>query len=68
MQRILLRLPLLYLAAAVTLWISWAFALLWLLLFSPLVHPPGDVIYRWVARNRSRLPGSTCPPGTGEQR
>jgi len=63
MQRILLRLPILYAVAGFTLWISWAFALSWVVLFSPLARPAGDAIYRWVARNRYRLPGSTCPPG-----
>lgn len=35
-------------------------ALLFAFLLSPLAVPAGDPAYDWVARNRYRLPGSTC--------
>ena len=35
-------------------------ALLFAFLLSPLADPVGEPAYDWVARNRYRLPGSTC--------
>lgn len=69
-KRILFRLPLLYVLAAALLFnasigpgfrmASLGLALLAALALSPIGNPAGDALYRWIARNRHRLPGSTC--------
>ena len=59
-QRVASRLPLTW--AVMTFVIArkpWA-ALLFAFLFSPLASPAGQPAYEWVARNRYRVPGSTC--------
>lgn len=59
-KQVLLRLPVFYLGFATTALVSlWLTAFLALLL-SPLGNRTGDALYRWVARNRHRLPGTTC--------
>jgi predicted DCC family thiol-disulfide oxidoreductase YuxK len=59
-QGIAARLPVTWLGAA---WLiarrPWT-ALLFGFLLSPLARPAGEPAYQWVARNRHRLPGSTC--------
>ncbi|MBS1873513.1 MAG: DUF393 domain-containing protein [Acidobacteria bacterium] len=60
-QGIALRLPLTYVAAAAAArksrWAAVAIALA----LSPAAAPVGRAAYGWVARNRYRFPGSTCP-------
>jgi predicted DCC family thiol-disulfide oxidoreductase YuxK len=59
-RAILLRLPLTYAVIAFSIWLSpWA-ALPFAFFFSPLARPLGQAGYDWVARNRYRVPGSTC--------
>lgn len=69
-KRILFRLPLFYAVVAAPLFAasigSWfrvaslGVALLAALALSPIGNPVGDALYLWIARNRHRLPGSTC--------
>jgi predicted DCC family thiol-disulfide oxidoreductase YuxK len=69
-KQLLYRLPLFYLMLAASqlpgLWwpsllpVSATALALFLLALSPLGNPAGDALYRWVARNRHRFPGSTC--------
>ncbi|MDZ7639754.1 MAG: DUF393 domain-containing protein [Bryobacterales bacterium] len=69
-KRILFRLPIVYaglaaLLAAPAVWPALTLPAVALLLLiglslSPLCNPAGDALYRWIARNRHRLPGSTC--------
>ena len=59
-KAVLLRLPALYLvAAAACLLTPWSL-LAFVVLFSPVFTPLGNRLYDWIARNRYRLPGSTC--------
>ena len=59
-KRIVARLPVTYLAGGVLAFRSpWSAAGL-ALLFTPAFNPLGEILYDWVARNRSRLPASTC--------
>lgn len=69
-KRILYRLPLFY-AGLTALGAMAAFVpqtrvpaavavALLLLTLSPLANPAGNALYRWIARNRHRFPGSTC--------
>jgi predicted DCC family thiol-disulfide oxidoreductase YuxK len=59
-KRMLARLPLTYLAGGALAFRSpWSAAGL-ALLFTPAFNPLGDGLYDWVARNRNRLPASTC--------
>jgi predicted DCC family thiol-disulfide oxidoreductase YuxK len=59
-KRIFARLPLFWLLAGVSVWITpWSLVPL-AILFSPLSNPIGNRAYGWVARNRYRFPGSTC--------
>jgi predicted DCC family thiol-disulfide oxidoreductase YuxK len=59
-QGIVERLPLVWIVGA---WViarkPWA-AILFAFLLSPLAMPVGQPAYEWVARNRHRVPGSTC--------
>lgn len=59
-KRIFARLLPFWMLAAVVAWITPWSALALLLLFSPLSNPVGNRVYDWIARNRYRLPGSTC--------
>lgn len=59
-KQILLRLPLTWIVMVATTAMTPWFGLWWLLFWSPLVNPIGEAGYDWVARNRHRLPGSTC--------
>ncbi len=59
-QQIAMRLPISWMVAAyVVARRPWT-ALLFAFLLSPLARPVGQPAYDWVARNRYRLPGSTC--------
>jgi predicted DCC family thiol-disulfide oxidoreductase YuxK len=60
-QQILLRLPVVYAAAVLAVRKEPALAVPLALFFSPLFKPFGDRVYDWVASNRYRFPGSTCP-------
>jgi predicted DCC family thiol-disulfide oxidoreductase YuxK len=59
-KRIWFRLPIFYVtligAGLLSLWLAAAI----LVLLTPLGNPAGSAIYRWIARNRHRLPGSQC--------
>lgn len=60
-KRIVARLPLTYVVGAAAVRKSpWA-ALAIAAVFSPAFNPVGQRAYDWVAQNRYRLPGSTCP-------
>lgn len=59
-KRMLARLPLTYVLAAAAIRKSWWSAVAIAALFSPAFNPIGDRAYNWVAKNRSRLPSSTC--------
>lgn len=54
------RVPVFYLALGGSALLSPWLALAVLAAFSPLGNPAGQAFYRWVARNRYRLPGSSC--------
>lgn len=56
----LLRTPLPWLSFGALLWMQPWVALAVVLALSPLGDPVGVRVYRWVARNRHRFPGSTC--------
>jgi predicted DCC family thiol-disulfide oxidoreductase YuxK len=59
-KQILLRLPALYLGLAASA-LLWLWSLIpWLLFFAPVFEPIGEHVYDWIARNRHRVPGSTC--------
>jgi predicted DCC family thiol-disulfide oxidoreductase YuxK len=67
-KRIALRVPLTWVAAAVLVRKSpWA-ALGLAFLLSPLAEPAGRAAYGWVAGNRYRFPGSTCPAPVWDNR
>jgi predicted DCC family thiol-disulfide oxidoreductase YuxK len=59
-KRIFIRLLPFWFLAALAVWITPWSTLALLLLFSPLSNPAGNRFYDWIARNRYRLPGSTC--------
>ncbi|MGH9665476.1 MAG: thiol-disulfide oxidoreductase DCC family protein [Bryobacteraceae bacterium] len=59
-KRIFARLLPFWLLAALAVWITPWSVLALLLLFSPLSNPAGNHVYDWIARNRYRIPGSTC--------
>lgn len=59
-KRICLRLPVFYLVITALLFLQpWLGAAI-LMGLTPLGNPPGDWLYRLVARNRRRWPASTC--------
>jgi predicted DCC family thiol-disulfide oxidoreductase YuxK len=59
-KKVLLRLPVLYLLVAGSAWITPWMLLAWAVFFAPFAEPAGERVYQWVARNRHRIPGSTC--------
>src|SRR5688572_15298685 len=59
-KQILLRLPILYLLIAGTAWVSPWLVLLWVAFFAPVAEPIGQRVYEAIARNRHKIPGSTC--------
>ena len=64
-KQILLRLPAAYVLAAAAVRRQPAAALAGIgLFFAPAFHPVGQIAYEWVARNRYRVPGSTCEAET----
>lgn len=59
-KRIFARLPVFWILAGASVWLTpWAL-IGWAILFSPVSNPIGNRVYDWVARNRYRFPGSTC--------
>src|SRR5947209_20100163 len=62
-QRVLTRLPLAWMIAALVVAKRPWTAVLFAFLLSPIAEPVGQPAYDWVARNRYRLPGSTCDTG-----
>ncbi len=59
-QQIAMRLPLAWLVAGYVVAKKPWTALVFAFLLSPLARPAGESLYDLVARNRYRLPGSTC--------
>lgn len=59
-KQILLRLPVVWLLIAGSVCLSPYLLLLWVAFLLPLTEPAGERVYDWVARNRYKLPGSTC--------
>lgn len=59
-KQILLRLPIVYVVIAGTALVSPWLLMLWAAFFVPFTEPIGERVYQWVARNRHRIPGSTC--------
>jgi predicted DCC family thiol-disulfide oxidoreductase YuxK len=59
-KKILLRLPVLYILIAASAFLTPWLLVAWLLFFLPPAAPVGERVYDWVARNRFRLPGSSC--------
>lgn len=59
-KRMVARLPITYAVAGVALWRSPSTALGLAALFTPAFNPIGERLYQAVARNRYRLPASTC--------
>lgn len=68
-KQMALRVPLFWMVVGASALVSPWLLLGWAVLFSPLAVPVGDRLYAWVARNRYRLPGSTCalPSREGER-
>jgi predicted DCC family thiol-disulfide oxidoreductase YuxK len=64
LKRIAARLPLFWLAVTGLAWLSPWTLLAPAFFFSPLSNALGNRAYAWIARNRYRLPGSTCRPGS----
>lgn len=54
------RLPVFWMIVAVSLWLTWWMAAVWLVFFSPILDGLGNRAYDWVARHRYLLPGSKC--------
>ena len=59
-KQILLRLPATWALIGASGLISPYLLLAWVAFFLPLTAPIGERVYDWIARNRHKLPGSTC--------
>lgn len=59
-KQILLRLPVTYALIAASAVIQPWLLIAWAAFFMPFTEPIGERVYQWVARNRHRVPGSTC--------
>ena len=59
-KQILVRLPVTWFLIGGSLLVTPWLALPWAAFFAPFTEPAGEKVYDWIARNRYRIPGSTC--------